>query len=228
MLHKASQLKGAVVTALDGEVGVVDALYFDDEQWGIRYLGVRTGHWPSERHVLIPPTAIRQDASTNRQLQIELLKDDVLHGPQFDSARPLTRRQERAYAAYYDTPLYWEQVPEPMEAGEMPLPVDITGSGLEEEALAANRPLAEAHIHCTREVLGYNLTTPEGQIGKVDDLLIDEQTWAVQQLIVDTARWRPGGEIAVPIALTRGIDREHDAVYVSADKETLQSWPAYH
>lgn len=56
MLHKASQLKGAVVTALDGEVGVVDALYFDDEQWGIRYLGVRTGHWPSERHLLIPPT----------------------------------------------------------------------------------------------------------------------------------------------------------------------------
>lgn len=85
-----------------------------------------------------------------------------------------------------------------------------------------------AHVHCTREVLGYTLTTPDGQIGKVEDLLIDEQTWAVQQLVVDTARWRPGGEIAVPVALTRGIDREHDAVYVSADKETLQRWPAYH
>lgn len=227
MLHKASQLKGAVVTALDGEVGVVDALYFDDEQWGIRYLGVRTGHWPSERHLLVPPTAVRQDASTDRQLQLALLKEDVLHGPQFDGERPLTRRQERAYAAYYDTPLYWERLPDPMEAGELPVP---PASGIDGQALEldATRPLAEAHVHCTREVLGYTLTTPDGQIGKVEDLLIDEQTWAVQQLVVDTARWRPGGEIAVPVALTRGIDREHDAVYVSADKETLQRWPAYH
>ena len=40
MLMNASQLKGLVILATDGEIGTVDQFYFDDETWAIRYLTV--------------------------------------------------------------------------------------------------------------------------------------------------------------------------------------------
>ena len=41
-----------------GLIGEVDDLYFDDEDWAIRYLVVDTGGWLSGRKVLISPVAI--------------------------------------------------------------------------------------------------------------------------------------------------------------------------
>jgi hypothetical protein len=49
MLRNTKQLKGFAIRAMDGEIGVVDQLYFDDESWAMRYLAVYTGNWLSGR-----------------------------------------------------------------------------------------------------------------------------------------------------------------------------------
>ena len=42
MLRNVSELKECSIGALDGDIGRVEELYFDDEAWGIRYLVVST------------------------------------------------------------------------------------------------------------------------------------------------------------------------------------------
>src|SRR5690348_10242798 len=59
MLHDVKELDGIAVGAMDGEVGTVTDLYFDDQHWAIRYLVVETGIWLGGRKVLISPSAIR-------------------------------------------------------------------------------------------------------------------------------------------------------------------------
>jgi len=53
MLKNASNLKGLAIQAKDGELGIVDQFYFDDETWAIRYLTVETGDWLGSRRVLV-------------------------------------------------------------------------------------------------------------------------------------------------------------------------------
>ena len=45
MLNSISHLKGAKVTATDGDIGTVKEVFFDDRNWAIRYLVVDTGSW---------------------------------------------------------------------------------------------------------------------------------------------------------------------------------------
>jgi uncharacterized protein YrrD len=47
MLRSANRLMGFSIAATDGELGMVDNLYFDDRQWAIRYVVVDTGGWLS-------------------------------------------------------------------------------------------------------------------------------------------------------------------------------------
>ena len=55
MLRNVKDLRGYALRATDGAIGRVEDFYFDDEDWGIRYLVVNTGSWLSDRRVLISP-----------------------------------------------------------------------------------------------------------------------------------------------------------------------------
>lgn len=213
MLHRATQLKGATVAGIDGDIGVVDEVLIDDEQWQVRYLSVKTRQWPSERRALIPPDAIRRDRSSDARLEVGLMRDEVLEGPVFDLDKPLSRRQELACAAYYGHAPYWE-------AGLAPVGTAL-GDHQSEADVGHHVVSGDRHVHSSRQIVGYAMSTQDGQIGKVEDLLIDEESWTVQQLVVDTTRWLPGGHIAVPAVLARSVDAEHEVVRVDADKATI-------
>ena len=42
MLRNVKDLRGYAIRATDGVIGSVDDFYFDDEDWGVRYLVVDT------------------------------------------------------------------------------------------------------------------------------------------------------------------------------------------
>ena len=59
MLRTAGELKGVTIEAMDGDIGSVQDLYFDDQTWTVRYLVVDTGTWLPGRQVLISPFAFQ-------------------------------------------------------------------------------------------------------------------------------------------------------------------------
>ena len=60
MLRSARGLVGLTIGAIDGDIGNVETLYFDDEHWTVRYFVVDTSWWLSGRQVLISPVSVRQ------------------------------------------------------------------------------------------------------------------------------------------------------------------------
>ncbi len=71
MLRNATALEKCTIGATDGHVGKVPDLYFDDQQWVVRYLVVNSGSWLMNRAVLISPISIRDS---------RVLQDEVLSG----------------------------------------------------------------------------------------------------------------------------------------------------
>ena len=107
MFTNATQLKGFVIRATDGELGTVDQLYFDDETWAIRYLTVDTGGWLGGRHVLISPMSVVHTDWPAKRLDVALTKKQVENSPDIDTHQPVSRQHEAAYLGYYGYPYYW-------------------------------------------------------------------------------------------------------------------------
>ena len=107
MLRNVKELQGFAIHATDGVIGDVDDLYFDDEDWAIRYLVVDTGSWLSGRQVLISPLAVGHPDWMGQQLPVSLTKAQVERSPDIDTRKPVSRQHEAAYFGYYGYPYYW-------------------------------------------------------------------------------------------------------------------------
>ena len=58
-------------------------------------------------------------------------------------------------------------------------------------SIAISRPDLEA-LHKTNELRGYHILATDGEIGHVNDFLIDDGGRTVQYLVVDTSNWIGG------------------------------------
>ena len=72
MLRSIKHLYGDKLGASDGEIGHVKDVYFDDQNWVVRYLVADTGSWLSGRQVLISPHAFASLDRSGKLLLVNL------------------------------------------------------------------------------------------------------------------------------------------------------------
>ena len=53
----------------------------------------------------------------------------------------------------------------------------------------------DPHLRCVREVTGYHIQGSDKGIGHVKDFLVDDETWAIRYLVVDTSNWGLGNNV---------------------------------
>jgi hypothetical protein len=221
MLRNVTRLKGFEIRARDGWIGALDQFYFDDESWGIRYLVVNTGDWLADRLVLVSPLALRQAKWETRQLVVALTKKQVEDSPSIDTHKPVSRQHEAAYLGYYGYPYYW--------AG----PNYPAGLGVQREAEAeaakggAGKESADTHLRSTEAVTGYHIEAADGEIGHVSDFIVDDETWAIRYLQVDTRNWWPGKKVLVSPQWINRVSWPDAKVYVDLTRESIKNGPEW-
>ncbi|MFO7742354.1 MAG: PRC-barrel domain-containing protein, partial [Anaerolineae bacterium] len=92
MLRPVDRLYGFTVAAVDGDAGTVRDLYFDDQEWIVRYFVVHTGGWLGGRRVLISPVAVAETGWDQRQLRVRLSRSEVEQSPDIDLDKPVSRQ----------------------------------------------------------------------------------------------------------------------------------------
>jgi hypothetical protein len=61
-------------------------------------------------------------------------------------------------------------------------------------------------LHRLSRVKGFHIHATDGQIGHVDDFVLDDATWAIQYLVVDTSNFIGGKWVAVAPSVITGVD----------------------
>jgi len=243
MLRSVSELEKYTIGAADGAIGSVKDCYFDDEAWVIRYLVVATGAWLVGREVLISPFSVGDPDENARVLPVSLTKDQVRHSPNIDSEKPVSRQHEIGYSAYYGYPNYWGGAG---FWGEVAYPraVMTGGAGLRssadahprsqdhpEHALYARETTRQTnedqHLRSCEAVKGYDLHATDGDIGRVDGFLVDERTWAIQYLIVNTSNWWSGHQVLIAPAWFEDVSWVYSKVTTSLTRQEVKNAPAY-
>jgi uncharacterized protein YrrD len=241
MLHNVKELEGASVEAVDGQLGNVEDLYFDDRRWAIRYIVVETGTWLKRRKVLISPNAVHRVAWENGVLHVNLTQRQVRDSPSVDTDKPVSRQQETAHHSYYGFPNYWDGVnlwgldafPVPW-VGASPDPA-LDPRELHDDAVARERQgrldrkleSADSHLRSSNEVIGYEIMASDGPIGIVDNLLVDEKSWAIRSIVVDTRKWLPGRQVLVSPERIDHISWPGREVHVKTTRRAVEASPEY-
>jgi uncharacterized protein YrrD len=224
MLHKASRLKGAVVQATDGDIGAVEDLFFDDERWTVRYLVVSTGAWLAGRRVLISPMAVDRSWDTV-EIGTRLTRDQIRRCPDADSRRPVSRQHETELLQYYGYPFYWGGSG---IWGSYGIPAALLTTPPTPPAAIVPPPRTsteDQHLRSASEVIGYHLLATDGEIGHIDDFLIDEKSWRIGYVQIDTSNWIGGRAVVISPDVLRGIDWAARRVTVAASRRDVQGSP---
>jgi len=218
MLRSAHGLFGHTISARDGEIGKVHNFLFDDQLWIVRYLVAETGGWLSSRRVLISPLAFGQPDWEQRLLPVSLSKDQVRDSPDVDTDKPVSRQQEILMNRYYGWPYYWTVEPFPVSVGFTAPSIDPT---------PPEQPLGDPHLRSVREVIGYHILASDGEIGHVRDFIVEDRTWAVSYMVVDTGDWLPGKEVLVTPQRIDAVSWEQRQVVVALSRDRIQRSPGY-
>ena len=118
------KLLGRKLGASDGEIGHVKDFYFEDQRWALRYVIADTGSWLAGRQVLLSPYAFDHIDQGGGCLPVKLTRQQIEESPAIDLHKPISRRYEEAYHAYYGLPPYWNEGG--LWGGVAGLPVDTS------------------------------------------------------------------------------------------------------
>ncbi|MFN7024487.1 MAG: PRC-barrel domain-containing protein [Pseudorhizobium sp.] len=228
MLWNASTLTGYAISTTDGEIGSVKDLLFDDENWMIRWLVVDAGTWLSGRKVLLPPSICAAPNVAKRTLQVDITRQKVKDSPSLDADAPVSRVQETDLSAYYGWQPYWLGYPPAAGMPAAPLPPrPAEGPAVNANALPIKNQ-GDPHLRSADEVTGYYIRASDGDIGHVEELLLDVgSTWTVRYLVVDTKNWWPGKETIVSPKSFREVDWIDGTVTTDLTRDRIKNAPEY-
>jgi hypothetical protein len=240
MLRSMKDLQDYVIRATDGIIGHVRDFYFDDEAWVVRYLVVDTGTWLSNRKVLISPIAIGHPNWMERELPVSITKKQVKNSPDIDTQKPVSRQHEMRYLGYYGYPYYWggaglwgaglyPNMMMPGYAGFVPAPnaEQPEAENAYARADATRHQNDDPHLRDCKAVMKYHIEATDGDIGHIQGLLVEEETWAIRYIIVNTSNWWLGHEVLIAPQWIQDVNWYDATISVNLTRQALKDAPPY-
>jgi sporulation protein YlmC with PRC-barrel domain len=75
--------------------------------------------------------------------------------------------------------------------------------------------------------VGYHVETIDGELGHVDDFLIDTKTWKIRHLVIDIHNWLPDMKVLISTAWLDRISSGDREVFVSLTRESIKASSAF-
>jgi sporulation protein YlmC with PRC-barrel domain len=221
MLDKAKALLEYKLNCMNEEIGSVKGFYFDDRHWAIRYLAADTGPWLPGRQVLISPHAVNTVSRERHRVVLGVTRRQIEDAPSLDPEQPVSPQFEEAYHTFHGWPKYWRG---PYTWGSASRPDRARRhqtQGTDVEAGWAPR------VRRTSDVNGAYVQTTDGEMGHVEDLIIDGDTWAIRYLIISAQNWWPGKRVLVSPQWIQRVMWERWEIFIGLSGETIRQAPEY-
>jgi hypothetical protein len=150
-----------------------------------------TGLWLPGRKVLISPISLGRPDWKKGIFSIRLTKVQIKNSPGIEEAYPVSVQKEMELHRYFGWPYYWygahvwgiDSYPAPLFKKKIPF-----------DNINTKRP-RENHLRSTNELIGYNIQAADQKVGHIEDFIIDDKSWTIRYIVVDTRNWLPGKKV---------------------------------
>jgi hypothetical protein len=140
----------------------------------------------------------------------------------------VSRQHEVEHQNYYGYPGYWG-------------PTGLGGPGMLPGALSSRshaderplhgatsiQPADDVHLRSVNELRTYHIEGTDGSIGHVDDFIVDDATWRLPYLVVDTSNWWVGQKVLVAPQWASRVSWSESKVYIDMTRDVIKSSPRW-
>jgi len=172
-------------------------------------LVVDVGGLLSSRKVLVAAAQLGPINEETQTVNIYLSRIHVEESPVLGAEGTVTLRDEAELLRHYGWPAYWNGFSNEEIYGEgnpwLPHPDEL---GLESEE-------GDPHLRSAKTLLGYTLEAVDGSAGRIDDFILDDDTWRVRSLVVRTRTWFSGRSVLVSPDWVASVRPEEGEVLVT-------------
>ena len=143
-----------------------------------------------------------------------------------ESDKPVSRQFEESYYGYYGMPMYWAGG---YTWGAYPYPIRDRERWSEEKRNEEKRSEKawDPNLRSTDAVGGYEIQALDGEIGHVEDFIIDDETWAIRYLVVATRNWWPGKKVLISPQWIERVSWSESKAFVNLSREAIKHSPEY-
>ena len=89
------------------------------------------------------------------------------------------------------------------------------------------KPEGDPHLRSVNEVRGYHIHATDGEIGHVEDLLIEDGDWSIHYLSVKTSNWWVGRDVLISPRSVQDIDWQERRISLDVDRTRVKGSPPY-
>jgi hypothetical protein len=221
MLRTSEELRDYTLVSGEEKLGKLEDLYFDDRFWTVRYMVIDTGGWLIQRRVLVSPRAIQEVDGLHETIATNLTKTQVENSPAPDAHAPVDRQFEIAYNEYYDYSPYWIG---PLAWGPYSAPRPPEAAAPLEEKASWDSHLFR--VNDLTDFTKYTVAASDGEVGRVSEVLVDDEDWVIRYLVVGTREWLPSKHILLPPQWTR-MNWEDTTLSVDLTRDAIKAAPRY-
>jgi sporulation protein YlmC with PRC-barrel domain len=224
MLRSLKDLEKYTVCASDGDIGTVGNFLLDDERWTVRYLVVRTNGLFENKDTLISPISFRRVDWSTRRFHLSLTMMHVKDSPDVNGTKPVSRQQEQDYYRYYGYPYYWGSTG---AWGQGAYPHLLTEQRWHDVAGVQPRKHEDIHLRSVEEIRGYHIEGTDESIGHVEDFIVDDETWEIRYLVIDTSNWWFGKKVLVSPYWATRVSWDENKVYLGLTRQGIKDSPEW-
>jgi hypothetical protein len=106
-LRSTSVVTDYHIEASDGDIGHVTDFIVDENNWGIRYMAVKTRNWLPGKTVLISPEWIDGVSWPDSKVTVGLSREALQTAPEYVESESITRAYENTLHDHYGRRPYW-------------------------------------------------------------------------------------------------------------------------
>ena len=233
MMLVGSALKGFAIEASDGKIGTASDFLFDDSTWKIRWMVVDTGGWLTGRKTLVHPSAIGQPDYSREEIPVRLTRQQVKDSPEILSDAPVSRQMETSLYGHYGWDPLWGGgnyvggYSSGMGGAFDPSPYRYDSGLLEADLPDPSLSDGDPHLRSVVAVVGYHLQATDGPIGHVENCLVEDATWDIRYLIIDTKNWWPGQHLLMSPHAVRKISWSDHEVTLDVTRDKIKAGPTW-
>jgi sporulation protein YlmC with PRC-barrel domain len=224
MLRNLKKLEGYKVRATDGDLGKVVDFLLDDDRWTVRYLVVDTGGIFSGRQVLISPISFQDVDHSAERIHLALTMDKIKNSPSIDLDKPVSRQHERDYYGYYGYPFYWGYGG---LWGAGYYPGSMVTAPYDRAVQPPGEPASDVHLRSARELTGYHIEGTDGSVGHVEDFKVDDESWALRYMVVETSNWWVGKSVRISPEWTSRVSWLDRKIYLGMTRAEIKASPVW-
>jgi sporulation protein YlmC with PRC-barrel domain len=85
----------------------------------------------------------------------------------------------------------------------------------------------DSHLCCTNKIKGYRIFASDGEIGYLEDYIVDDDKWDLSFLIVETLNCLPGRKVLILSRWINRIERDELKVYLNLSQESVKNIPEF-